>query len=133
METKITKEEAIATIKEWAEFLDVNTDTEDFTSALDVLVRPVMSERLAFDADREVFTLKLASPIVMEKSTKELVEIKELTLEEKRAIERFKDTEKISMVEAIFAKAAGLTIAEASRIKGRDFSVITAINQVFFS
>lgn len=133
METKITKEEAIATIKEWAEFLDVNTDTEDFTSALDVLVRPVMSERLAFDADREVFTLKLASPIVMEKSTKELVEIKELTLEEKRAIERFKDTEKISMVEAIYAKAAGLTIAEASRIKGRDFSVISAINQVFFS
>jgi len=133
METKITKEEAIATIKEWAEFLDVNTDTEDFTSALDVLVRPVMSERLAFDADREVFTLKLASPIVMEKSTKEIVEIKELTLEEKRAIERFKDTEKISMVEAIYAKAAGLTIAEASRIKGRDFSVITAINQVFFS
>jgi hypothetical protein len=133
MEQKITKEEAIATIKEWAEFLDVNTDTEDFTSALDVLVRPVMSERLAFDADREVFTLKLASPIVMEKSTKEIVEIKELTLEEKRAIERFKDTEKISMVEAIYAKAAGLTIAEASRIKGRDFSVITAINQVFFS
>jgi hypothetical protein len=40
-----------------------------------------MSERLAFDADREVFTLKLASPIVMEKSTKEIVEIKELTLE----------------------------------------------------
>ncbi len=133
MEQKITKEEAIATIKEWAEFLDVNTDTEDFTAALDVLVRPVMSERLAFDADREVFTLKLASPIVMEKSTKELVEIKELTLEEKRAIERFKDTEKISMVEAIYAKAAGLSIAEASRIKGRDFSVITAINQVFFS
>jgi len=133
MEQKITKEEAIATIKEWAEFLDVNTDTEDFTSALDVLVRPVMSDRLAFDADREVFTLKLASPIVMEKSTKEIVEIKELTLEEKRAIERFKDTEKISMVEAIYAKAAGLTIAEASRIKGRDFSVITAINQVFFS
>jgi hypothetical protein len=133
MEQKITKEEAIATIKEWAEFLDVNTDTEDFTSALDVLVLPVMSDRLAFDADREVFTLKLASPIVMEKSTKEIVEIKELTLEEKRAIERFKDTEKISMVEAIYAKAAGLTIAEASRIKGRDFSVITAINQVFFS
>jgi endonuclease V-like protein UPF0215 family len=69
----------------------------------------------------------------MEKSTKEIVEIKELTLEEKRAIERFKDTEKISMVEAIYAKAAGLTIAEASRIKGRDFSVISAINQVFFS
>jgi len=133
METKITKDEAIATLKEWADVLDVNTDTEDFTAALETLVRPVMSERLAFDADREVFTLKLAAPLVMDKSNRELVEIKELTLEEKRTIEKFKDTEKISMVEAIYAKAAGLSIAEASRIKGRDFSVISALNQVFFS
>jgi hypothetical protein len=37
------------------------------------------------------------------------------------------------MVTAIYAKSAGLSIAEASKIKGRDFSVITAINSVFFS
>ena len=133
MEQKITKDEAIATLKEWADILDVNTDTEDFTSALDVLVRPVMSERLAFDAENEVFSLKLVSPIVMKESSREMVEIKELTLDEKRRLEKFKDTEKISMVEAIYAKAAGLSIAEASQIKGRDFSVISAINQVFFS
>jgi len=133
METKITKDEAISTLKEWADVLDVNTDTEDFAAALEILVRPVMSERLAFDADRVVFTLKLKAPLVMDKSNREMVEIKELTLEEKRAIEKFKDTEKISMIEAIYAKAAGLSIAEASRIKGRDFSVISAINSVFFS
>jgi hypothetical protein len=133
MENKITKDDAIAQLKDWADFLDVNTETDDFTAALDVLVKPVMSERLTFDLDREVFILKLAAPLEMANSKKEMVEIKELTLDEKRGIERFKDSEKISMVEAIYAKAAGLSIAEASKIKGRDFSVVTAINQVFFS
>jgi len=133
MESKMTKDEAIAQLKDWADFLDVNTETKEFADAMEVLVRPVMSERLAFDIDREVFTLKLAAPLEMANSKKEIVEIKELALEEKRAIEKFKDTEKISMVEAIYAKSAGISIAEASKIKGRDFTVITAINQVFFS
>jgi hypothetical protein len=128
-----TKDEAIVKLKEWAEWLDVNTDTADFAEAVETLVKPVMSERLDFDADKEIFRLKLASPIVMEKGNRELLEIRELTLDDKRSVQRYKDNEKIDMVEAIYAKAAGISLAEASKLKGRDFSVITAINQVFFS
>lgn len=129
----IDKDSAIGKLKEWAEWLDVNTETEDFKSAMETLVRPVMSERLDFDADKEVFRLKLAAPIVMDKGSREILEIRELTLDDKRSVQRYKDNEKIDMVEAIYAKAAGISLAEASKLKGRDFSVITAINQVFFS
>jgi hypothetical protein len=132
-EKKLSTEDARAALALWADQLDINADTSDFSDACDVLIPAIRSERLAFDEEKEVFTLKLAAPIMLETKKTELVTIKELTLDEKRSIEKFKDSEKISMVEAIYAKAAGLTIAEASRIKGRDFSIISAICTVFFS
>ena len=132
-EKKLSVEDARAALALWADQLDINADTSDFSDACDVLIPAIRSERLAFDEEKEVFTLKLAAPLMLETKKTELVTIKELTLDEKRSIEKFKDSEKISMVEAIYAKAAGLTIAEASRIKGRDFSIISAICTVFFS
>ena len=133
MEKKLSTEDARALLTLWADRLDINAETSDFSAACDILIPAIRSERLAFDEESEVFTLKLAAPLVMETKKTELVTIKELTLDEKRSIEKFKDSEKISMVEAIYAKAAGLSIAEASRIKGRDFSIISAICTVFFS
>jgi len=59
--------------------------------------------------------------------------IRELSINEKRCVERYKDSEKISMVEAIYAKSCDISLAEASRIKGRDFTVIATVNSVFFS
>ncbi len=130
---KLNKDEAIALIKSWADMLDVNDETEDFTAAIETLLPAGRSQRLAYDDDKEVFTYILSAPLVLTNSKRESVEIREMTLDEKRAVEKFKDNEKISMVEAIYAKVAGLSIAEAGRIKGRDFSVISAINSVFFS
>lgn len=130
---KLNKDEAIALIKSWADMLDVNDETEDFTAAIETLLPSVRSQRLAFDDEKEVFTLVLSAPLVMTNSKRESIEIKELTLDEKSCVEKYPDKEKIGMVTAIYAKSAGLSIAEASKIKGRDFSVITAINSVFFS
>ena len=130
---KLNKDEAIALMRSWADMLDVNDDTEDFTAAIETLLPAVRSQRLAFDEDREVFTLVLKAPLVLTNSKRESLEIKELTLDEKSCVEKYDDKEKIGMVTAIYAKSAGLSIAEASKIKGRDFSVITAINSVFFS
>ena len=130
---KLNKDEAIALMRSWADMLDVNDETEDFTAAIETLLPAVRSQRLAFDEDREVFTLVLKAPLVLTNSKRESLEIKELTLDEKSCVEKYDDKEKIGMVTAIYAKSAGLSIAEASKIKGRDFSVITAINSVFFS
>ena len=132
-EEKLSKDEAIALMRSWADMLDVNDETEDFTAAIETLLPAVRSQRLAFDEDGETFTLVLKAPLVMANSKRESVQIKELDLSEKRVVEKYKDGEKISMIEAIYAKSAGLSLAEASKIKGRDFSVITAINSVFFS
>ena len=130
---KLNKDEAIALMRSWADMLDVNDETDDFTAAIETLLPAVRSKRLAFDEDREVFTLVLSAPLVLTNSKRESLEIKELTLDEKSCVEKYDDKEKIGMVTAIYAKSAGLSIAEASKIKGRDFSVITAINSVFFS
>jgi len=130
---KLNKDEAIALMRSWADMLDVNDETDDFTAAIETLLPAVRSQRLAFDEDREVFTLVLKAPLVLTNSKRESLEIKELTLDEKSCVEKYDDKEKIGMVTAIYAKSSGLSIAEASKIKGRDFSVITAINSVFFS
>jgi hypothetical protein len=133
VEKKMTNADAEALIRLWAERLDVNSDTEDFAGAVETLLPAVRSERLAFDEDAEVFKLKLLAPLVLEKTTKEMLEIKELTLEEKESVQKYKDNEGVYKIEAIYAKSAGLTLGEASKIKGRDFSVITALVTVFFS
>jgi hypothetical protein len=130
---RMSAEDARALLTMWGDALDINTETTDFSDACDVLIPAVRSERLAYDEDAETFSLKLSAPLVLQAGKREMLTIKELTLDEKRGIEKFKDSEKISMVEAIYAKAAGLSLAEASKIKGRDFSVVSAICTVFFS
>jgi len=130
---KLSKDEAIELIKSWADELQVNDDTDDFNEAVVALLPAVRNNRLKFDSDTETFSLVLSAPLVLSASKRESIEIRELTLDEKSCVEKYPEKEKVSMVTAIYAKSAGLSIAEASKIKGRDFTVITAINSVFFS
>lgn len=130
---KMTKAEAIAKMTEWADYLEVPTDGEDWDAAIEVLSLPIINGRLDFNKDDETFSLLLKAPIELQSENKELLTIRELSINEKRCVERYKDNEKISMVEAIYAKSCGISLAEASRIKGRDFTVIATVNSVFFS
>lgn len=130
---KMGKSEAVAKMKEWADYLEVPTDGEDWEAAVEVLSLPIINGRLDFNKDDETFSLLLKAPIELQSENKELLTIRELSINEKRCVERYKDNEKISMVEAIYAKSCDITLAEASRIKGRDFTVIATVNSVFFS
>jgi hypothetical protein len=132
-QVKMGKPEAVAKMKEWADYLEVASDGEDWDNAVDVLTLPIINDRLDFNKEDETFTIVLKAPIEMASGKKEILTIRELAIDEKRCVERYKDSEKISMVEAIYAKSCGLTLAEASKIKGRDFTVIATINSVFFS
>ena len=132
-QVKIGKPEAVVKMKEWADYLEVASDGEDWESAIETLALPIINDRLDFNKEDETFTLVLKSPIEMASGNKEILTIRELSIDEKRCVERYKDSEKISMVEAIYAKSCGLSLAEASKIKGRDFTVIATINSVFFS
>jgi hypothetical protein len=131
---KLTKAEAVAKMTEWANYLEVPTEGEDWDAAIETLAIPIMNGRLDFSEDDETFTLVLKAPIEFDGGgKKEMITIRETTMNDKRVAERYKENEKISQVEAIYAKSCDLKLGEASRLKGRDISVITAVNQVFFS
>ena len=128
----ITKDEAINRIDEWADYLEVNKETDEYKDAIETLMMPVINERLAFDLDGEKFRLKLVKPLVMENKKIELIEIHEVELDEMRTIQKYKERETIDATEAVLAKACDLSIAEASKFGKRDIAVLTCINQVFF-
>ena len=131
---KITRQEAIEKVKEWALYLEsTDPEAEGFAEAIEPLILPVVNGRLDFDLESGVFNLKLLKPIQGEKETKELVSIHELDISEKKVVERFKDSEKIGQSEALLAKAIGIPIGHASKIGSRDQTVISAVLTVFFS
>lgn len=129
---KKSKEAAIAEIKEWADHLEINQETSDFTEAIETLLMPVINNRLMFDMDSDSFKLKLIRPIEMENKKVELVDVHEVVISELRNIQKYKDNEKIDATEMVLAKSCGITVAEASKLGKRDIAVLNAINQVFF-
>lgn len=133
MSEKITKEKAIEKLKDWATILEAPIDTDDFASAIESLTIPVINERLDFNDDLFTFKYKLLQPIALETTKIELVEIHELSVDEQRCIQKYKDNEKVDSAVALLSKVLSVTIAEASKIKSRDFGVINAVNSVFFS
>ena len=131
---KITREEAIEKIKGWSLMLEAtDPSASGFDDAIESLVLPVMNERLDFDSDKEVFTLLLKKPIENENSKREIIELHELTLAEQKVLQKYKDSEGVDRSEAFIAKAAGITLGEASKIGTRDLSVASSILTVFFS
>ena len=131
---KITRQEAIEKVKEWALYLEsTDPEAEGFAEAIEPLILPVVNGRLDFDLESGVFNLKLLKPIQGEKETKELLTIHELTMEEMKVVQRFKDAEKIDQSEALMAKVIGIPLGHASKIGSRDRSVISAVTTVFFS
>ena len=131
---KITRQEAIEKIKGWALYLEsTDPEAEGFTDAIEPLILPIVNGRLDFDEEAGTFNLKLKTPIQGEKETKELVTIHELTIAEKKVVQRFKDAEKIDQSEALLAKAIDIPLGHASKIGSRDQTVISAVLTVFFS
>lgn len=133
MAEKLTKEQAIEKLKEWADFLEVPTDTDDFKDMLESLALPVINGRLDYDIDSETFKYKLLKPIQLETTKIELVEMHELSVDEQRCIQKYKDNEKVDTAVALLAKVLSVSLAEASKISARDFGAINAVNSVFFS
>lgn len=131
---KLTRQEAIEKIKEWALNLEATDPQADgFAEAIEPLILPVVNERLDFDMEKETFTYKLKKPIAGEKSSIEVVEIHELSLEEKKVVQKYKDAETVDQSEALLAKGCGIALGMASKIGSRDQSVISAVLTVFFS
>jgi hypothetical protein len=131
---KLTRQEAIEKTNEWALYLE-STDPQapGYAEAIEPLILPIMNGRLDFDMEKETFIYKLKKPIAGEKSSIEVVEIHELSLEEKKVVQKYKDAETVDQSEALLAKGCGIALGMASKIGSRDQSVISAVLTVFFS
>ena len=131
---KVTRTEAIEKIKEWAELLEsTDSGAEGFDGAIEPLILPVMNGRLDFNIESTTFTLKLIKPIKGEKTDTEVLEIHELSLAEKKVVQKYKSAETIDQSEALLAKGCDLPLGDASKIGSRDQGVIGAVLTVFFS
>ena len=89
---KLSSEQAEALLLEWAEYLELDTDRDLYADLVDELRMAVRLERLTFEVESETFRYQLIKPV----NEKGIVEIKECDFNDKKVIQRFKDSESIA-------------------------------------
>ncbi len=123
MEGMKTREEAEGLLKEWADFLELDTDRKLFDDLVDELRNPVMRNRLNFNQDTEEFTYQLIKPV----SGHEIVSISECDFKSKKALQRYKDNEGIDQSIKTISTYTDLSIEEVMQLKDRDINRINAV------
>lgn len=131
---KMNRQDAEDKIREWADWLEVDTELEHFQDVIDEILLAVKKERLTFDKDEDIFKYKLIKPILKQDDSGsiEIVDIHETSFNDNRVIQRFKKSESIDQATALLAKAIGIEPGFVSRLKQRDISTINAVILGFF-
>lgn len=133
MSEEMSRDEAAEQLKQWARTLEIDTENQRFTDVIDELVLPVMHERLAFNPDDESFTYKLVRPIENQNSTQEMITIREMTYQQSKKLDKFKDNENVAQATTLIAASCGLALGEAERLGNRDIRKINAVILGFFA
>ena len=120
---KKTREEAEGLLKEWADYLELDTDRQLYTDIVDELKMTVRNNRLTFDIEDEVFKYQLIKPV----DGVQIVEIKECSFKQKKIIQRYKDSESIDSAGAMLSKYTNLSIEQVNELKDRDINKINAV------
>jgi len=127
------KQEAIDKIKQWADVLEADIDAQYFEGVIEQLTMPVKNGRLDFNPENFSFKYKLFCPIEKaDGETIELVDIKEISLNETKSIQNFKKGQQIDASMALLAKVCGIEMGFAGRLRNRDIAVINAVSLGFF-
>lgn len=126
---KLSAEAAEELLKNWAEFLELDTDRDLYTHLVDELRMPVRLQRLTFEEESETFKYLLLKPV----DGKGIVEIKECDFNAKKVIQRFKDNESISASGAMLSKYTNFTADEIGQLKERDSTRINAVVMGFLA
>ena len=135
---KISESKATDLLKEWAEELEVNSDSDDFSGPKGVIATLLISvrkENLTFDSVSREFTYVLFYPIEKKdgSDSETIIKISSTTMERKRVIQEIKDSKKIDQSIALVAESTGLSVPMAGRLKDKDISRISAIASVFLA
>ena len=123
MEGMKTREEAEGLLKEWADFLELDTDRKLFDDLVEELRGPVRKNRLNFNQDTEEFSYQLIKPV----SGHEIVTIKECDFNSKKALQKYKDNEGIDQSIKTISTYTDLSIEEVMQLKDRDINRINAV------
>jgi hypothetical protein len=130
----ITRKDAETLLLQWGESLEVDVESDGFQKVIKQLAMAVMKERLSFDEMKRVFTYQLISPIEKKDGSGsiEILTIKELSMQETKVVQRFKESESIQQSEALIAESCGLELGFAGRLLQRDVGNINGVIVGFF-
>jgi hypothetical protein len=121
--TGVSREEAEALLREWADHLELDTKRELFEDLLDELLGVVERERLTFNPETEVFTYKLLKPV----GEKTLITIEETTFKQKKNLQKYGKKEGMDAAALMVAKHTNLNTNEVQELKSRDSNKINAV------
>lgn len=126
---KKTREEAEGLLKQWADYLELDTDRQLFDDLVEELRGPVKQNRLTFDTDTEVFRYQLIKPV----DAIEIVEIKETDFNDKKILQKYKDSENMDAAAMMMSKHTNLSSDQVMKVKTRDQTRINAVVLGFLS
>ena len=126
---KKTREEAEGLLKQWADFMELDTDRELYGDLVEELRGPVKQNRLNFDIDNEIFSYQLIKPI----EDKQIVKIEECDYEAKKVLQSYKDKEGVTMAIKTLSIYTDLSVLEVAKLKDRDRNHITAVVMGFLA
>lgn len=131
---KMSEAESVQLLREWGEELEVDVDSKEFEDVVQALKIPVRKENLGFDAEKRQFGYVLFYPIEKKDGSQPITKltIQSTTMEEKRGIQNYKESQKIDQALAMIAESTGLDIGFAGRLKDKDITRINAVVMGFF-
>lgn len=131
--TMFSENEAIEKIRSWADYLEVDSDSEAFQDVIEEIKFAVRKGRIDFNFDTSSFSVHLLSPIEKADGERiEIVTVRELAMGEKVAYDRYKDGQSVRQAIELIARACELELGFAERLKDRDVTRINALVLGFF-
>jgi hypothetical protein len=131
---RLTSEDAVKLIEEWADQLELDTERELYNIVVEEIRYPVRVKRLTFDVETEEFTYQLKTPVKSSSGEiKAIIKIRETTMKDKKILQKFKDDESIDAATAMMAKYTGLAVTEVSQLIDKDTSNINAVISGFIT
>jgi hypothetical protein len=131
---KLSKDEAEELLTNWADCMELDTDSELFEDAKDELSNPVKLQKLTFDPETEIFSLQLIKPVTYNDGKEiHIIEIKECDFESKRVLQKYKENESIASACAVISSYISQPISIVNKLKDRDINRINAVIMCFIT
>ena len=125
---KMSDQKAIEILKEWAEELEVDSESKDFEDVIKALKIPVQKDKLKFIAENRSFELVLFDPIEKHDGSKiSKLTIRSTTMAEKKGMQNFKESQRIDQSMLMISEACDLELGFVERLKDKDLGRINAV------